>query len=135
MVESGAQQVPEAVEIMRKGGTLLGESCPRCGGLQVRYKGKTLCISESNFQQKSNIGVSTSSDTLSALKDVIIDKIQESNQLLAGERSIEKQMQLAKLLQVYVMLLKASSSTDSEVVSQTNDADVATDENTKSTNN
>ena len=33
-----------AVEIMRKGGTLLSEKCSRCGGVQVKYKGRVLCI-------------------------------------------------------------------------------------------
>ena len=37
-----------AVEIMKKGGILLGEKCPRCGGVQMKYKGQVICINEDN---------------------------------------------------------------------------------------
>lgn len=30
-------------EALKRGGTLLSEPCPRCGGLMVRYKGRTFC--------------------------------------------------------------------------------------------
>ncbi|MGC9208620.1 MAG: Sjogren's syndrome/scleroderma autoantigen 1 family protein [Nitrososphaeria archaeon] len=30
-------------EILRRGGTLLAEPCPKCGGILVRYKGRTFC--------------------------------------------------------------------------------------------
>lgn len=31
------------VELLRRGATLLGETCPKCGGLMIRYKGVSFC--------------------------------------------------------------------------------------------
>ncbi|MFP3224203.1 MAG: autoantigen p27 domain-containing protein [Nitrososphaeria archaeon] len=37
-------------EIMRRGGTLLAEPCPKCGGIMLRYKGKTFCPNCDNIE-------------------------------------------------------------------------------------
>ncbi|MFP3130267.1 MAG: autoantigen p27 domain-containing protein [Nitrososphaeria archaeon] len=37
-------------EIMRRGGTLLAEPCPKCGGIMLKYKGKTFCPNCDNIK-------------------------------------------------------------------------------------
>jgi len=37
------------VQLMQRGATLLSESCPKCGGLQVSYKGKVICPKDDNI--------------------------------------------------------------------------------------
>lgn len=37
------------VRLMERGATLLSESCPRCGGLQVSYKGRVICPKDDNI--------------------------------------------------------------------------------------
>jgi len=42
-------------ELIRKGGTLLSEACPSCGGLLVKYKGKVVCPSCSGIKSVEQI--------------------------------------------------------------------------------
>jgi len=42
-------------ELIRKGGTLLSEACPSCGGLLVKYKGKVICPSCSGIKSVEQI--------------------------------------------------------------------------------
>jgi Uncharacterized Zn-finger containing protein len=35
---------------MRRGGTLLAEPCPKCGGIMLKYKGKTFCPNCDNIK-------------------------------------------------------------------------------------
>jgi uncharacterized Zn finger protein (UPF0148 family) len=44
---------------MRRGATLLNETCPRCGGVQIKFQGKVYCINEED--DLSSIGSSSSS--------------------------------------------------------------------------
>lgn len=43
------RKVATTAELIRKGATLLNETCPRCGGVQIRYQGKIYCINEDNL--------------------------------------------------------------------------------------
>ena len=101
-----------AVEIMRKGGTLLSEKCSRCGGVQVKYKGRVLCIAEDNLSE--NLQISTVSDdvTLSNIRNTVIEKIDIITNSLNRENDVNKQVILVDLLQKYVLLLKDCENTD-----------------------
>lgn len=46
--ENNSRMVSSA-DLLRKGASLLREPCPKCGGLQIRYQGKTYCINEDNL--------------------------------------------------------------------------------------
>jgi uncharacterized Zn finger protein (UPF0148 family) len=41
----GRNNIKSAAELLLKGGTLLSSSCAKCGGVQVRYKEETVCVS------------------------------------------------------------------------------------------
>ena len=107
------QKIGSAAEIIRKGGTLLRESCPKCGGLQVRYKGRTICL---NCGDISNIAAAedhSPSDILAGLRDLVLGKISEASNLLKVESDVEKQSNLVSLLLKYVELLdKTGKSTE-----------------------
>ena len=70
-----SKPMDNAVEIMRKGGTLLSEKCPRCGGVQVKYKGRVLCIAEDDLSENLQSTTVSNDATLSNLRNVIIEKI------------------------------------------------------------
>ena len=42
---SSSSNIKSAADLLLKGGTLLSDSCAKCGGVQVRYKEETLCVS------------------------------------------------------------------------------------------
>ena len=43
--EKGRNNIKGAADLLLKGGTLLSTSCVKCGGVQVRYKEETVCVS------------------------------------------------------------------------------------------
>jgi uncharacterized Zn finger protein (UPF0148 family) len=52
------RKVALTADLMRRGATLLNETCPRCGGVQIKFQGKVYCINEDDL---SNIGSSSTS--------------------------------------------------------------------------
>ena len=101
-----------AVEMMRKGGTLLGDKCPRCGGVQVKYKGRVLCIAEDDLSENLQATTVSNDATLSSLRNVVIEKIDIIGTSLGKEHDVSKQAVLADLLQKYVTLLKECNDED-----------------------
>ncbi len=43
--EKGRNNIKGAADLLLKEGTLLSTSCGKCGGVQVRYKEETVCVS------------------------------------------------------------------------------------------
>ena len=101
-----SKPMDNAVEIMRKGGTLLSEKCPRCGGVQVKYKGRVLCIAEDDLSENLQATTVSNDATLSNLRNVIIEKIDVTSNAIEKENDVAKQAVLVDLLQKYVALLK-----------------------------
>lgn len=110
---SQSKQMVDALEIMRRGASLLSESCPRCGGLQVKFRGRTLCIAEDDISDTVKTEVIGIEDALSGLRDLSIKKIRELGQDLGEEKDLDKQIKKAVLLRKYVDLLKESSAMSS----------------------
>jgi len=94
-----------AQELLKKGGTLLAESCTRCGGIQVKYKGRILCVAEDNISDQTKFAIIDDSVVINNLRETLITKIQISTEQLSNENDVEKQLQLSSLLDQYVKLL------------------------------
>lgn len=107
-----SKPMDNAVEIMRKGGTLLGDKCPRCGGVQVKYKGRVLCIAEDDLSENLQATTVSNDATLSNLRNVIIEKIDVTSHAIEKENDVAKQAVLVDLLQKYVTLLKECEDDD-----------------------
>jgi len=95
-----------AVVLVRKGGTMLGEPCSKCGGVRVSYHGKIYCTGHEDL----SVVVPTETvpvDTIIAnLKDVLLLKLNEAATLLRQEEDSAKQEQLASLMMKYYDLLE-----------------------------
>ena len=75
----GRNNIKSAADLLLKGGTLLSNSCAKCGGVQVRYKEEIVCVScgrkikemsngiqqieEEQQQQHSNLGSNLSKES------------------------------------------------------------------------
>lgn len=95
-----------ATELMGKGATLLRETCPRCGGLQLRYKGRVICVNEDDLEEATKIETVAATDAIGSLRELVVMKLQEASSSLASERDLDKQLKLADLIRKYVELLK-----------------------------
>lgn len=95
------------VELLRKGAILLKEPCPKCGGLQVLYKGRKICLKCGNLEE----AFTSPSDVLSDLKFMLLDKIKATSDKLGSESDLKKQTELVDLLLKYVELFDKVSRT------------------------
>lgn len=108
MAEAGKQKLGRAVELLRKGATLLEEACPKCGGVMIRYKGRRYCVNcdsittptvEADFE-----GVFA--EAVGSLRKLVLKKVEQVAGSLKEEVDIERQLQLASLLSRYLELLE-----------------------------
>lgn len=103
-----------ATELMSKGATLLRETCPRCGGLQLKYKGRTLCVNEDDLSEATKMGTIATTDAIGNLRELVIMKLQEASSELSAEKVLDRQLKLADLIQKYVELLKETKEEKKE---------------------
>lgn len=94
------------VELVRKGATILSEPCQTCGGVQVRYHGKTYCTSHEDLSAVLLERDVSYDSVVASLRQLLLSKIAESLGLLEKEKDYEKQDELVTLLTKYFDLLQ-----------------------------
>ena len=103
------EKMKRTSDILLKGGKLLSEACPKCGGLLLQYQGRTGCVNCDNINEiGKNVIVSTMDMTL-RIQSLVSKKIEEIAQNLEKEEDIEKQTHLAELLLKYIEILRKVS--------------------------
>ncbi len=95
------------VELIRRGATLLKESCPKCGGLMVKYKGKVICPTCSKAKTVKEIEEELiSKGALEPLISEIIEKrVHELIKSIEGLPSVKKEKEVVELILLYYQLL------------------------------
>jgi uncharacterized Zn finger protein (UPF0148 family) len=68
--EKGRNNIKGAADLLLKGGTLLSTSCAKCGGVQVRYKEETVCVSCGRKIKEANNGT----------QQIEVEELQHQNQ-------------------------------------------------------
>ena len=68
--ERGRNNIKGAADLLIKGGTLLSTSCVKCGGVQVRYKEETVCVSCGRKIKDANNGT----------QQIEVEELQHRNQ-------------------------------------------------------
>lgn len=104
--EDGAK-IKSAASILLKGGTLVSEQCPKCGGVQVRFSGKTTCIN-CGEEKKEEKPVQQAAATDSVA--VIERKINALAAEIGEEKDLAIQKQKADLLETYLRILEKMKS-------------------------
>jgi len=101
--EDGAK-IKSAASILLKGGTLVSEQCAKCGGVQVRFGGKTTCINcgEEKQEEAKPAQKPASSDSAGAIERKISALASE----IADEKDLAIQKQKADLLETYLRILE-----------------------------
>jgi uncharacterized Zn finger protein (UPF0148 family) len=97
-----------AAEMLRKGGTLLSEACEVCNGVQVKFEDHIICVNcnkkiraDEHKEEEKQIERS-----MPDLHSVITQKINELIPILINEREITRQLDIAKLLNSYLEILR-----------------------------
>jgi len=95
-----------AVDLLKKGATLLKEPCTKCGGVQVRYKNRTFCVNCGNLLEAVKMDALPTNDVIFRTRDLVIDKIQEATSVLKNETDVSKQADLADLILKYIEIVE-----------------------------
>jgi UPF0148 protein len=100
------QKLRSVSNLIRRGGKLLGEPCPKCGGVLVQYQGRTICANcdDLSLIEKTRTAPPPT-DISTHLKNLASSKIEETAKQLESETDPEKQIRLAELLLRYIEIL------------------------------
>lgn len=107
--EQGRQRIVTSADLLRRGATLLREPCPRCSGVQIKYKNKTYCLNEDdissvlNPEQKETTPPKSESGSL---RKVLEDKLASLTKQLESSQDPDEQAKLLELISKYVDTLE-----------------------------
>ncbi|MEO9362945.1 MAG: Sjogren's syndrome/scleroderma autoantigen 1 family protein [Nitrososphaera sp.] len=111
--DAGGARIKSAASALLKGGTLVSEPCPKCGGVQVKLADKTSCINcgyesaPKEEQQKVVVAVPPAQTVSPGTSAAIIEsKIAELASGLKDEKDTAAQRQKAELLEAYLRILE-----------------------------
>lgn len=94
---------------MRRGATLLKEPCPRCGGIQVRFRERIYCVTEDDLSGIGRAETVTVGEAVANLRDLVLAKIQEATDTLQREKDVQRQTELASLLLKYLEIVEKTA--------------------------
>ena len=112
MAEKPKQGFDTAVDLLRKGATLLKEPCPKCGGVQVRYKERTFCVNCGNILEAVKIKTPPIADVILRTRDSVLMKLQETSNILKDEKDTLKQTELATLILKYLEIIEKTKPSE-----------------------
>ncbi|MEM3382992.1 MAG: Sjogren's syndrome/scleroderma autoantigen 1 family protein [Nitrososphaerales archaeon] len=111
MTESKKGKISDATELIRRGATLLKEACENCGGLQVKYKNRILCINCDDLSHISSVEVANINEVNTNLGELALIKIQKLYDALSKEEDLDKQTRIANLILLYMDILEKTKKT------------------------
>jgi UPF0148 protein len=96
-----------AADLVSKGATMLGEPCPKCGGIQVRYRGRVYCTSHDDLSGATSSQALSQEGVETQMRDVLLARLGDAAVALTNEKEPEKQKQLVELMaECYDLLQK-----------------------------
>jgi UPF0148 protein len=117
--KQNSSELKDAASLLLRGATLLNEPCPSCGGVQVRFQNKKICINHCDLQEvagapQKESSIPTKDDMMSTnralVKSLIQEKIMLLVQQLRGENDISLQKVRAELIELYLRILEKAET-------------------------
>ena len=111
-------------DLLRRGGTLLQEPCPKCGGVQIRFVGKTYCMNEDDLeaalspkpaaiQPEPVAKILPKSDSGSiTLRVLLQNKLDVVSKQLDSTTDLQEQAKLLDLISKYIETLEKLKKSD-----------------------
>ena len=106
MSSSSRDRMKLAAELVSKGATMLAEPCPKDGGIQVRYRGKVYCTTHDDLTSITMASAVSYDAVVGQLREVLLERLNETTAALGTERELAKQDQLVSLATKYFALLQ-----------------------------
>jgi UPF0148 protein len=111
--------IKKGAALVIKGGSIISEPCSKCGGVQVRFKGKIICVNCGNEQHEHTVASNPSNPEpiifdkpesaqigLEAAEYIIQDKILILIREILDEKDIAIQKQKIDLIEMYLRVLE-----------------------------
>ena len=98
-----------SVELVRKGATMLGEPCAKCGGIKVSYHGRVYCTGHEDLSSVVAAETVSMDTVLAGMREVLLLKLNEVTSSLGQEKDNAKQEQFASLMTKYYDLFEKLS--------------------------
>ena len=124
---SDGPPIHDAATLLLQGGCLIGESCPDCSGVQIKFKDDTICVncgksrsvnnelrtksSPSGFQQVENESSRPMTD-LSKIEKMIINRIGHLMTDLNSQNDLLNETRVADLIETYLRIFKKIRTLD-----------------------
>jgi UPF0148 protein len=87
-----------AAEFVSRGATMMSEPCPKCGGIQIRYKGRVYCTNHDDLSAIS-ASVEVSLDSVVAqMREVLLTKLNDAARALGEEKDHARQEEIVSLM-------------------------------------
>jgi UPF0148 protein len=103
---SSRDKMKIAAELVSKGATMLAEPCPKCGGIQVRYRGKVYCTSHDDLSSVTTSSAVSYDSVVAQMREVLLARLNEATAALESEKDPTKQEQIVTLAAKYFELLQ-----------------------------
>jgi UPF0148 protein len=97
-------------ELVRKGATMLAEPCQQCGGIQIRYRGKTYCTNHEDLAPLLASQPVSYESVVANMREQLLAKLGESVALLEKEKDPVKQDQIVSVMTKYFDLLQRAAA-------------------------
>lgn len=116
-------------DLLRRGATLLQEPCQKCGGVQIKYEGKTYCTNEDDLGailspkkpapkqiaepivKKEEKGQQTESGS-DTLRKLLENKLETVSRQLDNTSDLQEQGKLLDLISKYIETLEKIKKSD-----------------------
>lgn len=114
-------------DLLRRGGTLLQEPCPKCGGVQIRFEGKTYCMNEDDLEAalspkpaaiqpepvaKKEQKLPKSDSGSNTLRVLLQNKLDVVSKQLDSTTDLQEQAKLLDLISKYIETLEKLKKSD-----------------------
>ncbi len=111
-------------ELIRRGASILQEPCPRCGSVQIKYRGKVYCTNEDDLEALLNPESpretpapargkvedqkepKTVSQTEDSLRKLLEDKLNNLSKQLDSTNDLDEQGRILNLISKYLETLE-----------------------------
>lgn len=88
---------------------MLAEPCQQCGGIQVRYRGKTYCTSHEDLSPLLVAQPVSYESVVASMREQVLSKLNETVAQLEKEKDPARQDQLVSLMTKYFDLLQKAA--------------------------
>ena len=124
---SDSPHIHDAATLLLRGGCLIGESCPDCSGVQIKFKDDTICVNcgksrsvnnesrtksgPSGIQQVENESSRPMTD-LSKIENMVINRIGHLMTDLNSQNDLLNETRVADLIEKYLRIYKKIRALD-----------------------